>query len=362
MPLTRGSPLGSSVSTAASSNDVFRCPGRGRSGDRRDPGGARETRPRSSGRVHEAARRPGRRTTSYMRAAGRPRRATTSSRRARWHELYEGAASASSAHISLDLELRPGLCDAFRALTWLPFGSPLDDDHLSPAGTRPTHYRFSPEGPCSSTPILPRSLIADLGPGADFRGPARGSPIAEYERAMALNPRFQRIGTSARALDDRGRTGEGRRGTSRTRMRLRSGLPRRRCPRRVRAWPATCSKEYAAALPQRRGHVAARAPDVGQGHVWLAANLRAIGCVARRLARRRPRSCGSIRSTRLTAPRGDWLSSSAPRMPSICLTRPAQEQGCRRMTSTLTDRAPTVGGGRRQLFWQRVRRIGARSG
>ena len=145
---------------------------------------------------------------------------------------------------------------------------PVDEEHLIPAALERAH-RLARE----AVQLDPNLAIAHahLGNVLTFEGQHEQS-IAEFEKAIALNPNFTdwRFGTDA---TPRWRTSEGHPG-HRAHMRHdplyvpiaagQLGLAR------------YMLKEYSQALPSLR-ECASRAPGMRQGHVWLAAGLAQLG-------------------------------------------------------------------------------------
>ena len=144
----------------------------------------------------------------------------------------------------------------------------LDEDHLSPAALERAH-QFARKA-IRLDPNLPIAHVR-LGHVLTFQGQHEQS-IAEFEKAIALNPNFTdwrfgvtlvRAGEPARAIQ-----------VIETHM---------RCDPFYSPWaPGALGlaryvlKEYSEALPPLR-EFASRAPDMKQGHVWLAADLAQLG-------------------------------------------------------------------------------------
>jgi adenylate cyclase len=144
----------------------------------------------------------------------------------------------------------------------------LDEDHLNPAALERAH-RLAWKA-VQLDPNLPIAH-AHLAHVLTFEGQHEQS-IAEFERAFALNPNFTdwrfgmtlvRAGDPARAIQ-----------VVETHMRY--------DPFYVPSVPLTLGiaryylKEYSEALPLLR-EFASRAPNLSQGHIWLAANLAQLG-------------------------------------------------------------------------------------
>ena len=140
----------------------------------------------------------------------------------------------------------------------------LDEDYLSPAALERAH-RLAWKA-VQLDPNLPIAH-AQLGHILTFEG-QHDQSIAEFEKAIALNPNFTdwrfgmtllRAGEPARAIQ-----------VLETHMRY--------DPFYVPSVPLTLGiaryylKEYSEALPLLR-EFASRAPNFSQGHIWLAANL-----------------------------------------------------------------------------------------
>ena len=144
----------------------------------------------------------------------------------------------------------------------------LDEDHLNPAALERAH-RLAWKA-VQLDPNLPIAH-AHLAHVLTFEGQHEQS-IAEFEKAFALNPNFTdwrfgmtlvRAGDPARAIQ-----------VVETHMRY--------DPFYVPSVPLTLGiaryylKEYSEALPLLR-EFASRAPNLSQGHIWLAANLAQLG-------------------------------------------------------------------------------------
>jgi adenylate cyclase len=144
----------------------------------------------------------------------------------------------------------------------------LDEDHLSPAALERAH-RFARKA-VQLDPNLPVAH-AELGHVLTFEGQHEQS-IAEYEKAIALNPNFTdwRFGTTLL------RAGEPARAIQVVETHMRYD------PLYVPPVAGTLGmaryflKEYSEALPLLR-EFASRAPNLSQGHIWLAANLAQLG-------------------------------------------------------------------------------------
>jgi adenylate cyclase len=144
----------------------------------------------------------------------------------------------------------------------------LDEDYLSPAALERAHQLAWKA--VQLDPNLPVAH-AQLGHILTFEGQHEQS-IAEFEKAVALNPKFTdwrfgmtllRAGEPARAIQ-----------VLETHMRY--------DPFYVPSVPLTLGiaryylKEHSEALPLLR-EFASRVPDFSQGHIWLAANLAQLG-------------------------------------------------------------------------------------
>jgi adenylate cyclase len=144
----------------------------------------------------------------------------------------------------------------------------LDEDHLSPAALERAH-RLARKA-VQLDPNLPVAH-ADLGAVLTFEGQHEQS-IAEFEKAMALNPNFTdwRFGTAL------GRAGQHERAIQVLETHMRCD------PFYVPSVPGVLGfarymlKEYSEALPPLR-EFASRAPHLSQGHIWLAASLAQLG-------------------------------------------------------------------------------------
>jgi adenylate cyclase len=144
----------------------------------------------------------------------------------------------------------------------------LDEDHLSPTALERAH-RLARKA-VELDPNLPIAH-AHLGMVLTFRGQHEQS-IAEFEKAMALNPNFtdwwfgatlNRAGQPARAVQ-----------VVETHMRhdpfyAPSALG-------VLGLARYMLKDYSKALPPLREYTS-RAPDMSLSHIWLAANLAQLG-------------------------------------------------------------------------------------
>jgi adenylate cyclase len=181
-------------------------------------------------------------------------------------DLYE-ARKLLERSISLD----PSYARAYATLShthlvaWL---FRLDEDYLSPAALECAH-RLAWKA-VQLDPNLPIAH-AHLGMVLTFEGQHEQS-VAEFERAIALNPNFTdwrfgttlvRAGQPARAIQ-----------VVETHMRY--------DPFYTPSAPGNLGlarymlKQYSEALPPLR-EFASRAPNVSQGHIWLAANLAQLG-------------------------------------------------------------------------------------
>ena len=145
---------------------------------------------------------------------------------------------------------------------------PLDEDHLSPAALERAH-RFARKA-VQLDPNLPIAH-AHLGVVLTFEGQHEQS-IAEFEKAIALNPNFTDWRFGMALL----RAGEPARATQVIEAHMRYD------PFYVPWAPGQLGlarymlKEYSEALPPLR-ECTSRAPNMRQGHVWLAANLAQLG-------------------------------------------------------------------------------------
>ena len=181
-------------------------------------------------------------------------------------DLYE-ARRLLERSISLD----PNYARAYATLSYthlLAWIYRLDEDHLSPTALERAH-RLAWKA-VQLDPNLPIAH-AHLGHVLTFEGQHEQS-IAEFEKAIALNPNFTdwRFGTTL----------------------IRAGEPARaiqviethmRYDPFYSPWaPGTLGlarymlKEYSEALPPLR-EFTSRAPNMSQGHIWLAANLAQLG-------------------------------------------------------------------------------------
>jgi adenylate cyclase len=146
---------------------------------------------------------------------------------------------------------------------------PLDEDSLNPAALERA-LRFARKA-VRLDPNLPIAH-ANLGNVLTFFGGLQDQSVAEYEKAIALNPNFSDYRFGMALL----RAGEPKRAAQviETQMRYdpyyspwasgQLGLTR------------YMLKEYSHALSPLR-ECASRAPDMRQGHIWLAANLAQLG-------------------------------------------------------------------------------------
>ena len=150
-------------------------------------------------------------------------------------------------------------------LAWI---SRADEDHLRPAALERAH-RLARKA-VQLDPNLPIAH-ASLGNVLTFEG-QHDQSIAEFEKAIALNPNFTdwRFGTTLV------RAGEPERAIQVLETHMRYD------PFYAPAAPGGLGmarymlKEYSEALPPLR-EFASRAPNVSQGHIWLAANLAQSG-------------------------------------------------------------------------------------
>jgi adenylate cyclase len=144
----------------------------------------------------------------------------------------------------------------------------LDEDHLSPAALERAH-RLAGKA-VQLDPNLPIAH-AHLAHVLTFEGQHEQS-IAEFEKAFALNPNFTDWRFGMTLL----RAGEPERAIQILETHMRYD------PLYVPSVPLTLGiaqyylKGYSEALPLLR-EFASRAPNVSQGHVWLAANLAQLG-------------------------------------------------------------------------------------
>jgi adenylate cyclase len=145
---------------------------------------------------------------------------------------------------------------------------PLDEDFLSPAALERAH-RLARRA-VELDPNLPIAH-AHLGRVLTFEGQHEQS-VAEFEKAMALNPNFTdwRFGI---ALN---RAGEPARAAQVIETHMRYDPFYSPWAPAVLGLARYLLREYAQALPPLRDCVS-RAPDVREGHVWLAANLAQLG-------------------------------------------------------------------------------------
>jgi len=144
----------------------------------------------------------------------------------------------------------------------------LDEDYLSPAALERAH-QFARMA-VQLDPNLPIAH-ANLGHVLTFEGQHEQS-IVEFEKAIALNPNF----TDWRFGATLGRAGELARAIQVIETHMRYD------PLYVAAVPGSLAiaryflKEYSEALPLLR-EFASRAPNLSQGHIWLAASLAQLG-------------------------------------------------------------------------------------
>jgi adenylate cyclase len=169
------------------------------------------------------------------------------------------------------ISLDPNYARAYAMLSnthlvaWL---EPLDEDHLSPATLERAHRLAR-----KAVQLDPNLSVAhaELGHVLTFEGQHEQS-IAEYEKAIALNPNFTdwRFGTTLL------RAGEPARAIQviETHMRYDPLYVPPVAGTLGMAWYFL--KEYSEALPLLR-EFASRVPNLSQGHIWLAANLAQLG-------------------------------------------------------------------------------------
>ena len=169
------------------------------------------------------------------------------------------------------ISLDPNYARAYAMLSFahlFAWVHPVDEDCLSPAALERAH-RLARKA-VQLDPNLPIAH-AQLGQVLTFEGQHEQS-IAEFEKAIALNPNFTDWQFGNTLL----RAGQPARATHLTEQHMRYdpfyspwapgqlGLAR------------YLLKEYLQALPPLR-ELTSRAPDMRQGHVWLAANLAQLG-------------------------------------------------------------------------------------
>ena len=181
-------------------------------------------------------------------------------------DLYE-ARRLLDRSIALD----PSYARAYATLSYthlLAWIFRLDEDYLSPTALERAH-RLARKA-VQLDPNLPIAH-AYLGHVLTFEGQHEQS-IAEFEKAIALNPNFTdwQFGTALI------RAGEHTRAIQVIETHMRYD------PFYVPSAPGDlgiaryCLKEYSEALPPLR-EFTSRAPNVSQGHIWLAANLAQLG-------------------------------------------------------------------------------------
>jgi adenylate cyclase len=182
-------------------------------------------------------------------------------------KLYE-ARRLLERSISLD----PSYARAYATLSLthlLAWILSLDEDYLSPAALERAHY-FAQKA-IQLDPNLPVAH-ADLGVVLTFVDGQHEQSVAEFEKAVALNPNFTDWRFSMALV----RAGDPARSIQLLEAHMRYD------PLYVPAAAGQLGiarymlKEYSEALPPLREY-ASRTPNVSQGHIWLAANLAQLG-------------------------------------------------------------------------------------
>jgi adenylate cyclase len=190
---------------------------------------------------------------------------------ARWWSLDVADLYEVRRLLERSIALDPHYARAYAALSHTHLAAwmrPLDDDFLIPAALERAH-RLARKA-VELDPNLPIAH-AHFGMVLTFQGRHEQS-VAEFEKAMALNPNFTdwRFGI---ALN---RAGEPARAAQVIETHMRHDPFYAPSAPGVLGLARYLLREYAQALPPLRDCVS-RAPDVREGHVWLAANLAQLG-------------------------------------------------------------------------------------
>ena len=170
--------------------------------------------------------------------------------------------------ISLDPNYARAYAVLSRIPTWLLGSEPLDEDHLSPTALERAH-RLARKA-VQLDPNLPIAH-AHLGTVLTFEGQHEQS-IAEFEKAIALNPNFTDWRFGATLI----RAGEPVRAIQVIETHMRYDPFYSPWAPGLLGLARYMLKEYSEALPPLR-ECTSRAPDMSLGHVWLAANLAQLG-------------------------------------------------------------------------------------
>jgi adenylate cyclase len=190
---------------------------------------------------------------------------------ARWSSLNAADLYEVRRLLERSIALDPHYARAYAALSNTHLAAwmwPLDEEFLIPAALERAH-RLARKA-VELDPNLPIAH-AHFGMVLTFQGQHEQS-VAEFEKAMALNPNFTdwRLGI---ALN---RAGQPARAAQVIETHMRYDPFYSPSALGVLGLARYLLKEYAQALPPLRDCVS-RAPDVRDGHVWLAANLAQLG-------------------------------------------------------------------------------------
>jgi len=189
----------------------------------------------------------------------------------RWPSFNVADLSEVRRLLERSIALDPHYARAYAALSsthLIAWMRPLDEDFLIPTALE--RARRLARRAVELDPNLPIAH-AHLGMVLTFQGQHEQS-VAEFEKAMALNPNFKdwRFGI---ALN---RAGEPARAAQVIETHMRHDPFYSPSAPGVLGLARYLLREYAQALPPLRDCVS-RAPDVREGHVWLAANLAQLG-------------------------------------------------------------------------------------